>query len=84
MIVHHNMDPSSICAVTFTNKAVNEMRARLIKLIGKERVDKVKMGTFHSLCALFLRKHGRVVDLDGNFTICDSEERYVAEAGTVV
>lgn len=84
MIVHHNIDPSSICAVTFTNKAANEMRSRLTKLIGKERVDKVKMGTFHSICALFLRKYGRVMGLDGNFTICDSEERYVAEANEVI
>ncbi|OJA17125.1 hypothetical protein AZE42_02583 [Rhizopogon vesiculosus] len=74
MIMHHGMEPSSICAVTFTNKAANEMRARLIKLVGKERVDKVKMGTFHSICVLFLRKYGRVLGLDGNFTICDSEE----------
>jgi DNA helicase-2/ATP-dependent DNA helicase PcrA len=84
MIVRHGMEPSSICAVTFTNKAANEMRARLIKLVGKEKVDKVKMGTFHSICALFLRKYGRVVDLDGNFTICDSDERYVVEASTTV
>ena len=80
MVLHHNMDPSSICAVTFTNKAANEMRGRLTKLIGKENVEKVKMGTFHSICALFLRKHGKAVDLNGNFTICDSEERCVSEA----
>ncbi|KAG1729658.1 P-loop containing nucleoside triphosphate hydrolase protein, partial [Suillus paluster] len=74
MIVHHDMDPSSICAVTFTNKAANEMRARLAKLIGKDRANKVKMGTFHAICVLFLRKYGSAVGLDANFTICDSEE----------
>ncbi|KAG1883398.1 P-loop containing nucleoside triphosphate hydrolase protein, partial [Suillus subluteus] len=74
MILHHRMDPSSICAVTFTNKASNEMRARLLKLIGKDSVDKVKLGTFHAICALFLRKYGTSVGLDGNFTICDSDE----------
>lgn len=79
MILHHGMDPSSICAVTFTNKAANEMRARLVKLIGKDSVNKVKLGTFHAICALFLRKYGTSVGLDGNFTICDSDERYVAE-----
>ncbi|KAG1826576.1 P-loop containing nucleoside triphosphate hydrolase protein [Suillus variegatus] len=74
MILHHGMDPSSICAVTFTNKAANEMRARLVKLIGKDSVNKVKLGTFHAICALFLRKYGTSVGLDGNFTICDSDE----------
>ncbi|KAG1822031.1 P-loop containing nucleoside triphosphate hydrolase protein [Suillus subaureus] len=69
MILHHGMDPSSICAVTFTNKAANEMRARLLKLIGKDSVNKVKLGTFHAICALFLRKYGTSVGLDGNFTI---------------
>ncbi|KAG2340726.1 UvrD-helicase-domain-containing protein [Suillus weaverae] len=74
MILHHGMDPSSICAVTFTNKAANEMRARLVKLVGKDSVNRVKLGTFHAICALFLRKHGTSVGLDGNFTICDSDE----------
>ncbi|KIK45214.1 hypothetical protein CY34DRAFT_78359 [Suillus luteus UH-Slu-Lm8-n1] len=74
MILHHGMDPSSICAVTFTNKAANEMRARLVKLVGKDSVNKVKLGTFHAICALFLRKYGTSVGLDGNFTICDSDE----------
>ncbi|KAH7915664.1 P-loop containing nucleoside triphosphate hydrolase protein [Hygrophoropsis aurantiaca] len=74
LIMHHGLSPSSICAVTFTNKAANEMRARLVKLIGKDRTAQVRMGTFHSICALFLRKHATSVGLDGNFTICDADE----------
>ena len=53
------------------------MRERLSKLIGKQRTSSVKMGTFHALCALFLRKHARLVGLDENFTICDADERCV-------
>lgn len=53
------------------------MRERLMKLIGKQRTEEVRMGTFHALCALFLRKHGKLVGLEGNFTICDADERYV-------
>ncbi|KAJ6530358.1 P-loop containing nucleoside triphosphate hydrolase protein [Mycena vulgaris] len=74
LILHHLLPPSSICAVTFTNKAANEMRERLSKLIGKKRTSEVRMGTFHALCALFLRKFSKVVGIEGNFTVCDSEE----------
>ena len=69
--------PSRILAVTFTNKAANEMRERLVKLIGKEQTAQIKMGTFHALCASFLRRYARYVGIEGNFTVCDAEERYV-------
>ncbi|KAJ7713348.1 P-loop containing nucleoside triphosphate hydrolase protein, partial [Mycena maculata] len=74
LILHHMLPPSSICAVTFTNKAANEMRERLSKLIGKQRTSEVRMGTFHALCALFLRKFSKVVGIEGNFTVCDADE----------
>ncbi|KAF8896349.1 P-loop containing nucleoside triphosphate hydrolase protein [Infundibulicybe gibba] len=74
LILHHHLAPSSICAVTFTNKAANEMRNRLIKLIGKQSTSEVRMGTFHALCALFLRKYSKIVGLEDNFTICDADE----------
>ncbi|KAG6879550.1 hypothetical protein C0992_001555 [Termitomyces sp. T32_za158] len=74
MILQHSISPSSICAVTFTNKAANEMRERLNKLIGPGRTELLKMGTFHALCARFLRIHSTLVGLDANFTICDADE----------
>ncbi|KAJ7265966.1 P-loop containing nucleoside triphosphate hydrolase protein [Mycena haematopus] len=74
LILHHLVPPSSICAVTFTNKAATEMRERLGKLIGKQRTAEVRMGTFHALCALFLRKFAKVVGIETNFTVCDAEE----------
>ncbi|OBZ72374.1 ATP-dependent DNA helicase PcrA [Grifola frondosa] len=74
LIAHHALPPSSICAVTFTNKAAGEMRARLATLIGEERTSQVRMGTFHALCAAFLRRHARRVGLEGNFTVCDADE----------
>jgi DNA helicase II / ATP-dependent DNA helicase PcrA len=75
LIIKHHVPASSICAVTFTNKAANEMRERLSKLIGKDQTGRLKLGTFHALCVLFLRKHGRLIGLDENFTICDADER---------
>ncbi|KAF5391670.1 hypothetical protein D9757_002375 [Collybiopsis confluens] len=74
LILHHALPPSAICAVTFTNKAANEMKERLTKVIGKEQTAQVRMGTFHALCALFLRKYSRTIGLEGNFTVCDAEE----------
>ncbi|KAF7331625.1 ATP-depentend DNA [Mycena kentingensis (nom. inval.)] len=74
LVLHHELPPSSICAVTFTNKAANEMRVRLATLIGKQRMSQVRMGTFHALCALFLRRFASSVGLDTNFTVCDAEE----------
>jgi DNA helicase-2/ATP-dependent DNA helicase PcrA len=64
--------------VTFTNKAANEMRERLVGLIGKERTGEVVMGTFHALCAKFRRKWCGIdgLGVKANFTICDADERY--------
>lgn len=75
LISEHGIPPSAICAVTFTNKAANEMRERLTKMVGKEVVNSLKMGTFHSLCARFVRKYAKLGGIEGNFTVCDSEER---------
>ncbi|KAI0041914.1 UvrD-helicase-domain-containing protein [Auriscalpium vulgare] len=74
LILHHHIPAHAICAVTFTNKAALEMRTRLTVLIGPSRVKQLKMGTFHALCALFLRKYGRLAGLEENFTICDADE----------
>ncbi|TCD65239.1 hypothetical protein EIP91_002947 [Steccherinum ochraceum] len=74
LILYHGLQPSSLCAVTFTNKAAGEMRTRLEKLIGKGKTDQIHMGTFHSLCARFLRRHADKVGIRGNFTICDADE----------
>ena len=75
------LPPWSICAVTFTNKAANEMRERLVKLIGKENTAQIRMGTFHALCCNFLRRYAKYVGLEGNFTVCDADERYVVTGG---
>ncbi|KAF8627011.1 hypothetical protein AX15_004594 [Amanita polypyramis BW_CC] len=50
------------------------MRGRLKKILGKDRVGEVNMGTFHSLCARFLRKYAHTIGLSGNFSICDADE----------
>ena len=81
LIEQHKLQASSICAVTFTNKAANEMRERLSSLIGKDQTGQIKLGTFHALCATFLRRHANIIGVDPNFTICNADERYVHLGG---
>ncbi|KAI0322582.1 P-loop containing nucleoside triphosphate hydrolase protein [Amylostereum chailletii] len=80
LILVNTIPPWNICAVTFTNKAANEMKERLHKLIGQRSTKQLQMGTFHALCAKFLRKHGGLVSLEENFTICDADERFAVKS----
>ncbi|WFC95779.1 DNA helicase [Malassezia brasiliensis] len=78
LLLHAERDarvlPQHCVVVTFTNKAANEMRTRLTALIGPERTQKLVLGTFHALCAMFLRRHGARIGIDHNFTIADSDD----------
>ena len=66
--------PSQILAVTFTNKAAQEMRERISHLLGSP-VDNMWIGTFHSLAVRMLRPHAELVGLQRNFTILDSDDQ---------
>src|SRR5262249_55753336 len=64
--------PWNILAITFTNKAANEMRQRVEALVPD---CKVWISTFHSLGARLLRIHAERLNLDRNFTIYDQDDR---------
>lgn len=66
--------PANILAVTFTNKAANEMRERVADLVGNVGRS-VWVSTFHSLCVRILRMSGTYIGLDSNFVIFDSQDQ---------
>ena len=67
--------PNEILGVTFTNKAAYEMKNRVASLLGYN-VDWLKwLGTFHSVCARFLRTHAELAGLHSNFTILDTDDQ---------
>ncbi len=76
-LISRGVDPASILAVTFTNKAAGEMRERVSHLAGKASKD-VTVGTFHAFCVKVLREHGHALGLPRKFTICDASDQLSA------
>ena len=73
LISECGLDPSDILLLTFTNKAANQMLARIEDLTGCESW-RFWGGTFHSVGNKFLRIEGEKIGLDPNFSIIDSED----------
>ncbi|UCF21595.1 MAG: UvrD-helicase domain-containing protein [Gemmatimonadota bacterium] len=73
LIEEHGVDPNSIMAVTFTNKAAEEMRNRVHALLGAEPGG-LWIGTFHSIGARILRRHATRLGFGPSFTILDADD----------
>jgi DNA helicase-2/ATP-dependent DNA helicase PcrA len=74
-LLKHAYKPESILALTFTNKAANEMKERIVELVGK-KAENIWMGTFHSIFARILRTEAKYIDYKPNFSIYDTEDSY--------
>src|SRR6266536_4188745 len=66
--------PHELLAVTFTNKAAEEMRARVEALLGED-CSRMWVSTFHSLCARLLRREAPAIGLSRDFVIYDSSDQ---------
>lgn len=66
--------PGSILAITFTNKAANEMKERLDRMLSAYAAG-VHISTIHSLCVMILRHDCTSMDLPRNFTVLDSDDQ---------
>ncbi|HTT67577.1 MAG TPA: UvrD-helicase domain-containing protein [Gemmatimonadales bacterium] len=73
LIDEHGVDPRHILAVTFTNKAAGEMKARVAQLLGAEP-DGLWIGTFHAICARLLRREAPSLGFSRSFTIYDEDD----------
>lgn len=70
-LIASGVPAASIVALTFTNKAADEMRRRVGELVGPQPVE---MGTFHRFAARLLRRHARQVGLTSDYSIFDPDD----------
>lgn len=75
LILEKKVPPSSILAVTFTNKAAKEMKARIEKYIGPFLAKNIVVSTFHAFCAKFLRIYATEAGFNSSFSIFDDNDQ---------
>jgi Superfamily I DNA and RNA helicases len=73
-MISQGIDPFSIMALTFTNKAAREMKERIMKLVNASEGRNVWMGTFHSIFARILRIEAEHIGFTSSFTIYDTDD----------
>lgn len=74
LIEQKNEKPYSILAITFTNKAANEMKKRIMEMLG-EKGDGCNISTIHSLCLRILKEEIEALGYPKNFTVVDGDDQ---------
>ena len=74
-LVAQGVDPASILAVTFTNKAAKEMRERVGGMVNPAQAKLITLSTFHALCVRMLRRHAHLLGYKENFSIFDESDQ---------
>ena len=72
LVAEHGFAPARICAVTFTNKAADEVAGRLRVALGGA-AEAMTRGTLHALCAEVLRAHGEAIRISRGFGVADDD-----------
>ena len=73
-LMEMGVDPFSILALTFTNKAAREMKERIASIVGQSEAKSLWMGTFHSIFARILRTEAECLGYSSNFSIYDTQD----------
>lgn len=73
-LLENGYEPWNILALTFTNKAAREMKARIARKVGEQRARYLWMGTFHSVFSRILRAEAKHIGFTSQFTIYDSAD----------
>lgn len=73
-LIYSGIEPSQILALTFTNKAANEMKERIAQILNYSLANRVWAGTFHSIFARILRLEAEHIGYTRDFTIYDQED----------
>lgn len=73
-MIAQGVDPSSILALTFTNKAAEQMRERIARMLPDGRARRIRMGTFHSIFSRMLRENAALLGYPDTYTIYEPSD----------